>query len=231
MDRPEQYWKKIFNDSAVIRTEDHSIAHWSEYGLKKRIGNFEKIFKETEPGYKNSLILDAGCGTGVYSIEILKKGFDVVACDYSENMIALVKKKITKTNYSNKLYLSVVDTNILTFKNNTFDYILCMGVLQHLSNADMVIKEFFRVLKPGGTVVINTMHSGFIIKRGGKYFNWYSPVRLTSLALRIGFRRSEIKYIYLLPKMLRWMESFFENNTIHRLFRYLAHDFFIILKK
>lgn len=231
MDKPEQYWKKIFDDSAVKRTDDHSIACWSEYGLKKRINNFEKIFNETKPKNKNSLILDAGCGTGVYSVEILKKGFDVVACDYSENMIALVKKRTSKTKYSQNLYLSVLDANFITFKNNSFEYILCMGVLQHLTNAERVIKEFFRVLKPGGIVVINTMHSGFIMKRGGKYFNWYSPVKLTSHALENGFSDTEIKYLYLMPKMLRWMESIFENKILNGLLRLLAHDFFIIIKK
>lgn len=98
-------------------------------------------------------ILDAGCGTGNLEKWILKTGLGVemVAVDFSEAMLKRAKKKIR----SNSIQFQKLDlTKRLPFDDSSFDAIVSNNVLYALPNAEEVIGEFKRVLKPSGRMVI-----------------------------------------------------------------------------
>ncbi len=96
MENIEKYWKNSFNKSAVEHKEDHKVAQWSKHGLKRRIKFFQEIFYETKPESKYNLILDAGCGSGIYSSLLRRGGYRVISADYSLNMIKVTKEKLKK---------------------------------------------------------------------------------------------------------------------------------------
>lgn len=52
----------------------------------------------------------------------------------------------------------VIDAHILPFKDNSIDYIIAMNLFEHLSNPFIAAGEIYRVLKPGGTVLIQTAY-------------------------------------------------------------------------
>lgn len=68
-------------------------------------------------------------------------------------------------------YFSPKETGLLEFENETFDLITCFGVLMYIMNPEVVLNEFIRVLKPGGTLLIREpstdMHVGQGIERWG----------------------------------------------------------------
>jgi len=104
---------------------------------------------------KNSVLLDAGCGSGVHSIRLAKRGYRVTAVDFSANVLKMAEKNIKASCLSDRITLQRENMLSLTFDDDTFDYILCWGVLMHIPDLEKALSEIIRVLKPGGIVVIS----------------------------------------------------------------------------
>ena len=83
---------------------------------------------------KKGLILDAGGGPGRYTIELAKKGYDVVLFDLSTKCLREAEKRIRNARVKNRVK-SVVQGSIADmsqFPNETFDAVTCFGALSHL---------------------------------------------------------------------------------------------------
>jgi len=94
--------------------------------------------------------LDIGCGTGYYSLRLLKMGFDVVGLDISGNSIKLAKLK-TKSHGFRHIDFNRADATVLPFNENSFDVVVAMGsVLNHVPAPEQMIREISRVLRPEG---------------------------------------------------------------------------------
>jgi ubiquinone/menaquinone biosynthesis C-methylase UbiE len=108
-------------------------------------------------------ILDVGCGSGLYLVTFLKLGAKYVAGqDIDERSINSAKGIIEKLNLNADLKIG--DCSHLQFSDNTFDYVFSGDVFEHITEEkkDETLKEIFRVLKPGGTVVIKTPNKNYL---------------------------------------------------------------------
>ena len=106
---------------------------------------------------ENGFVLDAGCGNFHYA-DILKKTSEKIIClDITNPGKDLIQ--------DNMFFLGSIEK--LPFKNNTFDFIYCFSVLQFIDNDQAAIKEFYRVLKPGGKLLLTipTRNSPFRVIR------------------------------------------------------------------
>lgn len=113
-----------------------------------------EVRKQYNVWRKDGRVLDAGCGTGNFTLALSQLGFEVVAVDLSIPMLTQVRSK--KEWYRlNKVSLARVDLNRdLPFQNATFDSVLCVHVLFALANPVEVLCEFHRILKPGGFLLL-----------------------------------------------------------------------------
>ena len=111
-----------------------------------------------------SVVLDAGSGTGIVTMSLLDSGFKpkrVIALDLSYNSVRLAGEQFAKKRrYSN---IEGVQGNILTlpFAENTFDMVMTCGVLEYV-NLDDGLKELSRVLKPNGKLVLLPVKAGIV---------------------------------------------------------------------
>ncbi|MBQ4299016.1 MAG: bifunctional demethylmenaquinone methyltransferase/2-methoxy-6-polyprenyl-1,4-benzoquinol methylase UbiE [Bacteroidales bacterium] len=102
-------------------------------------------------------ILDVACGTGDSTIAAAKaaaEGSKVVGADISEGMMALVMDKARKEGVEDRIELQVADGQALPFEDGSFDRVCCEFGIRNLTDKDKGLREFFRVLSPGGKVVI-----------------------------------------------------------------------------
>jgi SAM-dependent methyltransferase len=99
------------------------------------------------------IILDAGCGTGRYIPALIRAGAHVTGIDFSPQMLAIARGKNPGIEFR-EADLS----QPLPFADAVFDAILCAQVVKHLPKLEPSIKEFFRILKPGGRAVISVTH-------------------------------------------------------------------------
>jgi len=107
---------------------------------------------------ENSLILDAGSGTGIVTLGFHSAGFrpkKTVALDLSFNSLEVSREEFRKDENADADNICAVQGNILTmpFADETFDLVLTCGVLEYvpLKNG---LEEFARVLKPGAKLVL-----------------------------------------------------------------------------
>lgn len=99
-------------------------------------------------------ILDAGSGITFfpYFINSNIKSVNIFCCDFDpslEKVFSVVNK-----NYPKKIDFNLEDLNKLSFKDKTFDIIYCISVMEHMNDFESVIKEFKRLLKANGILIL-----------------------------------------------------------------------------
>ena len=98
-------------------------------------------------------VLDAACGTGRYTAPLHEAGVEVVGCDFSPEMLAQAKARLPDVE------LVEADLNHpLPFADESFDAVLAAQVLKHLPSLTQPMREFARVLRPGGRLVFSVTH-------------------------------------------------------------------------
>lgn len=108
---------------------------------------------------EGELILDAGCGEGRHSWDLVKGNYRVVSIDL--DLEALSNNygfmKYLKTLGEARGTFCVVQGNVqaLPFADATFDRIICSEVLEHVDDYFKAMAELVRVLKPGGTIGVS----------------------------------------------------------------------------
>ena len=121
--------------------------------LVKRV-EWELIFDFLRPG-PGELILDAGCGTGVFTLDMISCGARVVGLDLSLSMIRRARQKVGDS----RLRVISADILHLPFPENSFDKTVSITALEFIPDGQKAVKELFRVTRRGGTVVVATLNS------------------------------------------------------------------------
>jgi ubiquinone/menaquinone biosynthesis C-methylase UbiE len=101
------------------------------------------------------VVLDAGCGTGVFALDILSRGSQVVGSDISLPMLIYAGKKLK--GFPFQMVLS--DMLTLPFQENSFDKVVSVTALEFIENAKGAVGELFRVTQKGGCIVVATLNS------------------------------------------------------------------------
>lgn len=110
-----------------------------------------KLLKEIQP----KQILDIATGTGDFAIEALKLNPDhVTGVDISEGMLNVGREKLKKRKLDDKITLTSGDSENLPFEDNKFDAIIVAFGVRNFENLEKGLSEMFRVLRPGGKVVV-----------------------------------------------------------------------------
>jgi ubiquinone/menaquinone biosynthesis C-methylase UbiE len=98
--------------------------------------------------------LEIGCGTGKNTEWFITKASHITSVDFSEEMLAKAKQKITASNVH---FIQVDVKNDWTFGNN-FDLVSFSLVLEHIENLDIIFQKSNTVLKTGGYMYIGELH-------------------------------------------------------------------------
>jgi len=129
---------------------------WFETPMGRLIKGYESklIFRmlAPEPG---ELILDAGCGTGIFTEDIIETGARVVGLELAFDML---RRAVTKC--SGQTFHSVIgDIQRLPFADASFNKAISITAIEFIQDARRAVEELFRVTKPGGCIVVATLNS------------------------------------------------------------------------
>lgn len=140
------YWNAMSNfgvDSSVIDPND-SKGFKNNYIVSHRNNQLAKALSHVQ---SESMVLDFGCGTGNISQFINNMGMNAVGVDIAYDLLAL---------HNGTANLLCYDGETIPFKDHSYDVAVSYVVLNHLLIDDYlltVLKEIYRVLKPGGIYV------------------------------------------------------------------------------
>lgn len=141
----------MFNTFAsTIQTYNKFASQFAQHLEKKRDENELNTFLELVT--KGGNILDAGCGTARDSAYFISKGYIAMGIDLSEGLLAEAKA------LHPEVPTQLMSLTEITFPDHVFDGIWCKAALLHIDRSDIpkVLNTFFRILKPGGLLFIQT---------------------------------------------------------------------------
>lgn len=119
-------------------------------------------------------ICDIGCGPGKYAIELLQQGYQVTLFDLSANELAWAASRIEELGLQAEAYICEDARNMQVLDTDAYDGVLMLGPLYHVLDDQErlgIIRQVFRVLKPGGTVIISYLNSWGTLKAGVTEFS------------------------------------------------------------
>ncbi|MGL4911799.1 MAG: class I SAM-dependent methyltransferase [Romboutsia sp.] len=161
----KDYYDDYDEDNRLIKDNSHSIEFITTTTyLDKYISKGDKV-------------LEVGAATGRYSFYFAENGCEVTALELSEKHVDIMKNKLTNTS----LTMEAIQGNALdlsSFEDETYDSILCLGPIYHLTKEEdriKCIKECLRVLKPGGFIAVAYIskfaHFADMVKRNKEDIN------------------------------------------------------------
>jgi len=103
-------------------------------------------------GYKGKKLLEIGCGVGIDLVRFKQGGTKVTGVDLAEVSISLAQENFSQRGLDADL--RVMNGEDLDFDDGSFDVVYAHGVLQYTSNADKMISEMVRVLRPQGDAIM-----------------------------------------------------------------------------
>jgi ubiquinone/menaquinone biosynthesis C-methylase UbiE len=123
-------------------------------------------------------ILDAGCGTGNFSLTLAARGAEMVGVDRSAAMLARARRQSREG--PGRLAWVRGDLAQLPFPAHSFDGVISIVALDFMNCREAVIRELGRVLKPGGFLVLAVLN---------RYSLWTLKRKLEALVSRQGWRQ------------------------------------------
>lgn len=159
-DRP-----RVIDPAAIDAKTANVLYHdWeaSQYDGKWGITFDERVrdyavdkFRKVAPRARYGRALEIGSGTGFFLVNLAAAGLvrEPVATDISARMCEVARRNAEACGVRN-LRTQVADAESLPFADETFDLVVGHAVLHHLPDVPAALREAYRVLKPGGSLVI-----------------------------------------------------------------------------
>jgi len=113
----------------------------------------ELLLHMLRPG-RGERILDAGCGTGMFTHDILASGAHVVGLELSLPMLMWAGRKLKPRPF----HMVQGDMKTLPFSDNVFDRTISVTAIEFIEDAKGAVGELFRVTRPGGCIVVTTLN-------------------------------------------------------------------------
>ena len=157
-------------------------------------------------------VLEIGCGWG-RGLEILTKAADrYTGIDKNKELIESLSEA-----YPTATFIAASIPPLRDLADNTFDYIVTFQVIEHIENDDLFIKEAYRVLKPGGKLLLTTVNKTFSLTRNPWHVREYYADSLKLLITKY-FSKIDTRGIHGNEKVMTYYEQ--NKESVKKLTRF-----------
>ena len=148
--------KKVFGNAVSDNSFLRKIFYWLLDMMFLRSWHVRKKVRELYPKDSKMDIFDAGMGFGQYTFFMAKRFPDstILAVDVKDEQVEDCRKFFSKCGYNNVKF-EIADLTKIEYRDK-FDFILCVDVMEHIVEDELVFKNFFSALKKGGKLLVNT---------------------------------------------------------------------------
>lgn len=194
---------------------------------------------------KGKRVLEIGCGMGAHAQLLSEAECDLTCIDLTEKGVASTRRRLESRGL--RADIRRMDAEHMDFPDGEFDFVWSWGVIHHSADTDQIVRNVFRVLKPGGEFRLMVYHrrsvSGlYCIVRGlltGKFFKgmsvqqvlsfytdgymarFYTRRELRDLLARCGFSRVDTKVLGQKSELLPLSGKGVSGRAKHALLRIL----------
>jgi SAM-dependent methyltransferase len=146
------YWDHHIHDLAIVTNPVGTPAFFCELD-EYRYDKLNYLPQLVDfPSYRGKTLLEIGCGAGVDLVRFAQAGAIVTGVDLSRTSIELARNNFVQHDLAADLL--IMDGEALQFPDDMFDVVYAHGVLQYTADANRMIAEIHRVLKPGGEAIM-----------------------------------------------------------------------------
>lgn len=213
-----EYWNTHLNATQFLEgrpLEEGSVEFFDAVESSyERFGYKRPLFDwmATLPGKR---LLEIGCGLGNDLCELARRGLDVTGIDIAPKAVEMTRRHLTVRGLPGTA--EVQNCESLTLGDETFDIVYSSGVIQHTANLQAAVQEIFRVLRPGGTVVIVLYHRyswfRFLARLSGTHVEFADR----DAPIIRSFSRRELRRMFSTARDLRiTMEHFRPQTTVRK---------------
>jgi len=204
----------VFNNNSFLRISFYKLLNillLRTWYVKKELKKIKRIIA------KNARILDAGSGFGQYSyfLSTISKGWNIKGVDIEEEQIKDCNYFFNKIKKSNRVHFEKGDL-VKFVKQEEFDLILSVDVMEHIEDDVQVFRNFFQSLKTGGMLLISTpsdqggsdvhdSHDKSFISEHVR--DGYNVSEIDEKLKTAGFSNVESRYSYGVPGQISWKFS------------------------
>lgn len=196
-----KYWNNEADAFQRIYTHRKSnLSNWLDNVFRKDMyERFVFTIKNCEP-IRDRTFLDVGCGNGLYSFDLARKGARrVLGLDISEVMIGLCKAASEEENLSDRT--EFVQTDLLEYSTNErFDVSFGIGLFDYISDPLPVLKK------------MRQLSTDKVILAFPRFWTWRAPIR----KVRLNARGCDV-FFYTKPRLDKLMrDAGFQRHEVHK---------------
>ena len=237
-----EWWSKT-GAFATLHEINPLRLNWIEENVKRSYQNDSAdtdIHKTAETGLAGKKVLDVGCGGGILSESMARRGADVTGIDLgTENLKAAALHAEQSALHETLRYQHIPVEELAKTHASQFDVVTCMEMLEHVPDPSSIVQACFELLAPGGVCVLSTINRNpksylfaivgaeyvlRLLDRGTHdYAKFITPAELDKMAIDAGFTRQDIIGLHYNPLTKRyWLAQNVDVNYMMAVHKPLA---------
>ncbi|MCD1278661.1 MULTISPECIES: bifunctional 2-polyprenyl-6-hydroxyphenol methylase/3-demethylubiquinol 3-O-methyltransferase UbiG [Psychrobacter] len=198
--------------------------NWIEENVKRGYQHDnarQDIHKTATTGLTGKKVLDVGCGGGILSESMARRGADVTGIDLGTENLKAAALHAEQSGLEHTLRYQHIPVETLAKTHaGQFDVVTCMEMLEHVPDPSSIVQACFELLAPGGVCVLSTINRNpksylfaivgaeyvlRLLDRGTHdYAKFITPAELDKMAINTGFTRQDIIGLHYNPLTKRY---------------------------
>ena len=214
-----EWWNKT-GAFATLHEINPLRLNWIEENVKRGYVSADSQ-KTAEMGLAGKKVLDVGCGGGILSESMARRGADVTGIDLGTENLKAASLHAEQSNLQDTLrYQHIPVEQLAATHTGQFDVVSCMEMLEHVPDPAAIVDACFKLLALGGVCVLSTINRNpksylfaivgaeyvlRLLDRGTHdYAKFITPAELDKMALDAGFMRQDIIGLHYNPLTKRY---------------------------
>lgn len=214
-----EWWNKT-GAFATLHEINPLRLNWIEDNVKCGYASHDNS-KSAEMGLAGKKVLDVGCGGGILSESMARRGADVTGIDLGTENLKAAALHAEQSNLTDTLrYQHIPIEQLAATHAGQFDVVTCMEMLEHVPDPTAIVEACFKLLAPGGVCVLSTINRNpksylfaivgaeyvlRLLDRGTHdYAKFITPAELDKMAINAGFSRQDIIGLHYNPLTKRY---------------------------
>ena len=147
--------------SELVKFSELAHRWWdtdSEFRPLHQINPLRRGWIDGLAGLSSKVVLDVGCGGGILSDSMARKGANVTGIDLSTKALRVARLHALEAQTSNLQFREVSVEALAAEQPASFDVVTCMEMLEHVPDPASVVKACAQLVKPGGWVFFSTIN-------------------------------------------------------------------------